>query len=185
MILDHCDARLTGLLHHYIGLLELPVDSLKVTTSRVTYRSWIGRTVPSAYGGAYCFLRRTGEHAVLINLDRIDQEQPRAVEIVVAEELIHMRDRIDGDTRRHAHHGYDRIAHRVAALTRASLDEIRSALKPVARRPLKYLYQCPGCGLTVGRRRKGTWSCARCSPRFDRRYQMRIVEEIHAAADGK
>lgn len=165
-------------------LLELPVDHLWVTTSRATYRGWIGRTVPSAFGGAYCFLGRTGDHAVLINLERIDQDQPRAVELVVAEELVHMRDRLDGDTRRHSHHGYDRIAHRVAALTSATLDEIRSTLKPVARRPLKYLYQCPGCRLTVGRRRKGTWSCARCSPRFDRRYQMRIVEEMPAPGDG-
>ncbi len=180
LILDQCDTRLCELVHHYSRLLDLPVDGLMVTTSRLTYRSWIGRSIPSAYGGAYCCLRRTGQHAVLINLERIDQEQPRAIEIVVAEELIHMRDRIDGDTRRHAHHGYDRIAHRVAALTGASLDDIRSTLKPVARRPVKYLYQCPGCGLTVGRRRKGTWSCARCAPRFDRRYQMRIVEEIPA-----
>lgn len=179
MILDQCDARLTGLVHKYIGLLELPVDNLMVTTSRTTYRSWIGRPVPSAYGGAYCYLGRTGWHAVLINGERIDQDQPRAVEIVVAEELVHMRDRIDGDTRRHARHGYDRIADRVAAITGASLEEIRSVLKPVARRPVKYLYQCPGCGLTVPRRRKGTWSCARCSPRFDRRFLMRIIEDVH------
>lgn len=176
MILDQCDARLTGLILHYIGVLSLPTDGLRVTTTRATYRAWIGRPIPSAYGGAYCYLRRSGEHAVLVNLERIDQEQPRAVEIVVVEELVHMRDRIDGDTRRHAHHGYDRIAHRVAALTGASLDEIRSALKPLTRRPLKYLYQCPGCGLTVGRRKRGVWSCARCAPRFDRRYQMQIVE---------
>lgn len=155
-----------------------------VTTSRLTYCSWIGRSIPSAYGGAYCFLRRTGQHAVLINLERIDQERQRAVEIVVAEELIHMRDQLDGDTRRHACHGYDRVALRVAALTGASLDEVRAALLPIARRPVRYLYQCPGCGLTVGRRRKGTWSCARCAPRFDRRYQLRIVGEIQASNVG-
>ena len=183
MILDHCDAQLGDLLDHYSGLLDLPIDHLRVTSSRATYRSWIGRTVPSACGGAYCYLRRTGEHVVLINLDRIDQEQSRAVELVVAEELIHMRDWLDGDTRRHSHHGYDRIADRVAALTGATLDEIRSVLKPVARRPLKYLYQCPGCGLTVGRRRKGTWSCARCSPQFDRRFKMRIVVDVAGPAD--
>jgi hypothetical protein len=177
LLLDQCDAQLTNLVHQYIELLGLPVDRLMLTTNRATYRSWIGRSVPSAYGGAYCWLGRTGQHAVLINLDRIDQAQPRAVEIVVAEELVHMRDRIDGDTRRHARHGYDRIAVRVANITGASLDEIRSALKPVSRRPVKYLYRCPGCGLTVGRRRKGTWSCGRCAPRFDRRFLMRIVED--------
>ncbi|MBA3274813.1 MAG: hypothetical protein H0T72_03395 [Chloroflexia bacterium] len=184
MLLDQCDDRLTELLNHYIALLHLPVDRLRITTSRATFRSWIGRSVPSAYGGAYCYLIRTGDHVILINLERIDQDQPRAVEIVVAEELVHMRDRLDGDTRRHARHGHDRIAHRVADLTGATLEEIRSTLMPVARRPVKYLYQCPGCGLTVGRRRQGVWSCARCAPRFDRRFQMRIVEEYPTSDNG-
>ncbi len=175
---DQCDEGLITLVQRYCRLLDLPEDRLRVTTSRATYRQWIGRPVPSAYGGAYCFHSRTAAHLVLINLERIDREQPRAVEIVVAEELVHMRDRLDGDTRRHAHHGHDRIARRVAALTGASLDDIRSALKPVSRRPLRYLYGCPACGLTVGRRRKGVWSCARCSPRFDRRFQMRIVDHL-------
>jgi predicted SprT family Zn-dependent metalloprotease len=100
---------------------------------------------------------------------------------VVAEELIHMRDHLDGDRRRHAHHGHDRIAHRVADLVGVTLDEVRSALLPAARRPFRYLYQCPGCGLAVPRRRRGTWSCRRCSPRFDRRFVLRIVQEFHSA----
>ncbi len=181
---DQCDARLIELVHHYCAVLALPDEHLQVTTSRVTYRSWIGRAVPSAYGGAYCRRRSTGDHLVLINLERIDQSQPRAVEIVVAEELVHIRDQIDGDTRRHAHHGYDRIAHRVTALTGATLDEIRRTLIPVARRPVRYRYRCPGCGLMVDRRRKGTWSCARCSPRFDRRFQMRLVEDLTGTGSG-
>lgn len=180
---DQCDDRLVELVRGYCRRLDLPGDRLRVTTSRATYRSWIGRPIPSAYGGAYCVHPRTGAHLVLINLDRIDQVQPQAVEIVVAEELVHMRDRLDGDRRRHAHHGHDRIAHRVAALTGASLEEIRSALKPVAGRPVKHLYRCPGCGFTVGRRRKGVWSCARCSPTFDRRFQMRIVESPAGVPD--
>lgn len=177
---DRCNERLVALVQRYCRRLELPDDRLRVTTSRATYRLWIGRPVPSAYGGAYCFHSRRAEHLVLINLDRIDREQPRAVEIVVAEELVHMRDRLDGDRRRHAYHGHDRIAHRVAELTGAKLEDIRSALKPVTRRPVKYIYRCPGCGLMVGRRRKGVWSCARCSPRFDRRYLMQIVDGAEA-----
>ncbi len=159
------------------------MDDLAVTTSRATYAAWINRRIPSSYGGAYCYLRRSKTHAVLINLERIDLDQSRAVEVVVAEELIHMRDHLDGDHRRHSHHGFDRIAVRVSSLTGASLDEIRSSLKPTRRRALKYLYQCPGCGMTVGRKRKGVWSCGRCSPQFDRRFQMRIVQEFGASGE--
>jgi predicted SprT family Zn-dependent metalloprotease len=103
------------------------------------------------------------------------------VELVVAEELVHMRDRLDGDRRRHAKHGYDRIAHRVAALTGASLDEIRACLLPATRRPLRYLYACPGCNRHVRRRVRGTWSCAACSPTFDPRFTLTLIDEEPAS----
>jgi len=178
LLLDQCDPRLRDLVETYVDRLHLPGEDLMLTTSRETYRTWTGRRMPSAWGGAYCYLAKAARHAILINLERIDQRQPRAVEIVVAEELVHMRDRLDGDTRRHSHHGYDRIAHRVAALTGASLDEIRSALLPVARRPVRYRYECPGCGVTIGRRKKGVWSCGRCAPRFDHRFRLRLIQEL-------
>lgn len=171
--------------HHvetYIARLELPVEHLRITTDRAEFGSWLGRRVPGSYGGAYVYLRQCGIHAVLINLERIDRSAPRAVEVVVAEELVHMRDHLDGDHRRHSRHGYDRIAHRVAALTGASLEDIRGALLPVERRPYRYVYACPRCGVRVPRKRKGTWSCGRCSPRFDARYVLRIVEELPASA---
>ncbi len=180
MIQVECDARVVDLVGKHAGLLDLSLDDLMLTTSRSVYGEWLGRRVPSSYGGAYCYLARRRKHAILINLERIDTSRPRAIELVVAEELIHMRDRIDGDLRRHSHHGHDRIALRVAELTGATLEEVRSALIPVKRRAVKYLYRCPGCGLTVPRKRKGTWSCGRCSPRFDRRFQMRIVREFAA-----
>lgn len=172
------DARVVALAERYICLLKLPVDRLRITTDRAEYSTWLGRRLSSSYGGAYCFLRDIGVHAVLVNLDRIDTSAPRAIEIVVAEELVHMRDHLDGDTRRHAKHGHDRIAHRVAELTSASLEEIRGALLPVKRRPYRYIYACPGCGARVTRKRRGTWSCGRCAPTFDRRFVLRIVEEL-------
>ena len=86
-----------------------------------------------------------------------------------------MRDRLDGDLRRHAKHGYDRVAHRVADLTGASLEEIRTATIEPRRRPGKYIYACPECGNRVARRVRGTWSCARCAPRFDSRYVLQLV----------
>lgn len=178
MRVEECDDQVLGLAMEYVGRLQLPTDSLWITSSRETYATWLNRRIPSAYGGAYCFLRRQKAHAVLINLPRIDMSQPKALEIVVAEELIHMRDHLDGDTRRHAHHGHDRIAVRVAEMTGASLDEVRSALIPTQRRPYKYLYQCPKCRRTVPRRKTGTWSCGACGKGFDRRYILRLVERL-------
>ena len=165
---DHAETR--ELLQRYISLLELPVDRLRVTTDRAIFEQWLERRVRSSIGGAYAFVPRLNEHLILINLPRIDRSQPRALEVVVAEELMHMRDRLDGDLRRHAKHGHDRIAHRVAELTGASLEEIRGALLPVSRRPPRYLYRCPSCGASVPRSRRGTWSCGRCAPVFDRRF---------------
>jgi predicted SprT family Zn-dependent metalloprotease len=172
------DRRVVELVEAYARRLRLPLDDLRVTTDRAEFASWLGRRVSSAYGGAYVFLRYAGIHAVLINLERIDLSGPRNLEIVVAEELVHMRDHLDGDHRRHAKHGHDRIAYRVAELTGATLAEIRSALVPVQRSPYRYIYACPGCDVRVPRKRKGTWSCGRCSPTFDRRFVLRIVEEI-------
>lgn len=176
MLLETTDASVISLVHQYVSRLELPSNHLWVTTSRSVYAGWIGRRVPSAYGGAYCYISGRGVHAVLINLARIDLDKPFAVEVVVAEELLHMRDHLDGDTRRHARHGYDRIAARVAALTGVSLEELRAALLPPHRRPLRYVYQCPRCAIRIGRRRRGTWSCGRCASQFDHRLVLRLVE---------
>jgi predicted SprT family Zn-dependent metalloprotease len=181
---ERCDAAVRPLVDAYVQRLALPTDRLWVTSEREVFGRWLGRRVPTAYGGAYVYLRRQKAHAVLINLERIDLDQPRALEIVVAEELVHMRDHLDGDHRRHAKHGHDRIAHRVAALTGASLDEIRSALLPVRRRPYRYIYGCPGCGVQVPRKRRGTWSCGRCSPTFDPRFVLRIVAVLPVLPDG-
>jgi hypothetical protein len=173
------DAETRALLARYIDRLDLPVERLRVTTDRSVFAGWLRRRVQSSIGGAYAFDPRTGEHLILINLPRIDRSRPRSLEVVVAEELIHMRDRLDGDLRRHAKHGYDRIAHRVSELTGASLDEIRAALLPVQRRPARYVYSCPRCGARVPRRKTGVWSCARCAPRFDARFVLQLVSAAH------
>jgi hypothetical protein len=170
---DHAETR--RLLEQYLRLLDLPVERLRVTTDRRVFERWLGRRVRASIGGAYTYDPRSEEHLILINLERIALAQPRALEVVVAEELIHMRDRLDGDLRRHAKHGYDRIAWRVAALTGATLEEIREALVPPAKRPARYTYACSGCGATVPRQRKGVWSCGRCSPHFDQRFILRLV----------
>lgn len=163
------------LLARYIAHLQLPEDRLRVTTERGEFERWLGRRVRAAIGGAYAYAPRSDEHLILIHLARIDRTQPKAVEVVVAEELIHMRDRLDGDLRRHARHGYDRIAYRVAALTGASLEEVRAAVAPAKRRPGRFLYACAACGLEVRRRTRGTWSCGRCARSYDPRFLLRLV----------
>jgi predicted SprT family Zn-dependent metalloprotease len=175
--IESCDSGVIQLVRQYAVRLELPTDQLWLTTDRKLYGRWLGRHIPVRYGGAYCFVPRDQTHRILINLERIDQAQTRANEIVVAEELVHMRDHLDGDRRRHSHHGYDRIAVRVAELTGATPDDIRSALLPVSRRPVRYFYECPACRRQIGRRRKGRWSCGTCSPTFDRRYILRLLPD--------
>jgi uncharacterized membrane protein len=96
--------------------------------------------------------------------------------------LIHMRDHLDGDHRRHAKHGHDRIAHRVAQVTGTTLDDVRSALIPVQRRPYRYVYGCPGCGIRVPRKKRGMWSCSRCAAGFDPRFVLRIVDVLNDAS---
>lgn len=166
-----------ALVDQYLSRLDLPTEDLWITDDRAVYSSWLGRRVPAHYGGAYCYLGQHQAHAVLVNLARIDVTAPRAIEIVVCEELVHMRDFIDGDRRRHSHHGHDRIADRVATLTGASLEEIRTCLLPIVRRTARFLYRCPACGASIRRRVRGTWSCGRCSPRFRPEFVLRLVED--------
>lgn len=174
---DIASPEVAELAERYLKRLDLPTEHLWITDDRATYGRWLGRRIPSRYGGAYCYLTQQRVHAVLVNPARIDLEAPHALEIVVCEELVHMRDQLDGDRRRHAHHGHDRIAHRVAALTGATLEEIRSCLRPVKRRAARYLYECPGCGMSVRRRLRGTWSCGRCSPAFRPEFTLRLVAD--------
>jgi hypothetical protein len=171
---DHAETQ--QLLERYLALLGLPVDRLRVTTERRVFEGWLGRRVQASIGGAYTYVPRTREHLILINLARIDQSRPQSLEVVVVEELVHMRDRLDGDLRRHAKHGHDRIARRVSRLTGASLEAIRAALLPTARRPARFVYQCPQCGIAIPRRKTGIWSCGQCAPRFDARFILRLQQ---------
>lgn len=182
MLLDLDDDRILPHLETYTRKLQLPVDDLWVTTKRAVYDRWVGRKVGGSIGGAYVYHPGRGKHLILINLRRIELSQPNALEIVVCEELLHMRHRLDGDRRRHARHGYDRIAIQVSELTGASLNEIRSCLKPIKRRSPKYVYACPKCRMEVPRSRTGVWSCGRCSPTFDRRYQLKLVRTLERDA---
>jgi predicted SprT family Zn-dependent metalloprotease len=183
MILDTDDAQIAAFVATYTARLALPTDNLWITTNRTTYNQWVGRRVGGSIGGAYVYHPGRDKHLILINMKRIDLAQPKSLEIVVCEELLHMRHRIDGDRRRHAKHGHDRIAVQVSELTGASMDEVRTCVKPVKRRAPRYLYACPNCNMQVPRSRTGVWSCGRCSPTFDRRFQLRIVQTFEGGAD--
>jgi hypothetical protein len=168
----------------YASRLDLSLDDLLITTKRHDFELWLGRKVSASIGGAYVYLAARKQHAILINVPRLNSLNPRAAELVIAEELVHMRDFIDGDRRRHAKHGCDRIALRVLELTGATLDEIRNCTIVPKRRPIKYHYACPACGWGVGRRRRGVWSCSRCSPEFDRRFELTLVRAFERSGEG-
>ncbi|MCC6792251.1 MAG: hypothetical protein IT336_11210 [Thermomicrobiales bacterium] len=176
-------------MERYLERFQLTEEPLAITTERSQFEEMLGRRVDAAIGGGYVFHPKRKQHLVLINLQRIDLTRPRALEIVVAEELLHMRDWIDGDRRRHAKHGYDRIAVRVSEVTGASMEEIRSCLLPRQKRPVRYHYRCPGCSRVVERRRRGTWSCGRCASRFDPRFvlvldrDLRVNSDVNATAE--
>lgn len=182
MLLALDDDRILLYLETYISKLQIPTDHLWVTTDRQIYNEWVGRKVGGSIGGAYVYHPGRGKHLILINLRRIDTSRPNSLEIVVCEELLHMRHRLDGDRRRHARHGYDRIAVQVSELTGATMEEVRSCVKPVKRRTPKYIYACPKCRAEIPRSRTGVWSCGRCSPTFDRRYQLKLVRTLDQEA---
>ena len=162
LLLASDDAEVVRVVQAYAARLGVRGVNGLVTTDRAWFGSLLGRKIPAAYGGAYAFDRRRQQHLVLINLQRIDRRRPKAVEIVVAEELLHLRDHMDGDFRRHAKHGYDRIAYRVAQLVGVPLEGVRSCLLPPTIRPYRYVFRCPDCRWEVLRKKRGRWACPRC-----------------------
>ena len=169
------------LMEQYGRLFHLLAQPLQVTTSRRVFGRWLGRRIPSSYGGAYVYLSHKKTHAILINLERIDHSGEKSLEVVVAEELIHMRDWLAGDRRRHARHGHDRIAVRVSQVTGASMDEIRNALVPVQPRGYRYVYSCPNCGRSMKRKRTGKWACRPCWEQTGHKYLLQVTQEINPA----
>ncbi|MGH2509682.1 MAG: hypothetical protein ACRDHZ_20070, partial [Ktedonobacteraceae bacterium] len=109
--------------------------------------------------------------------------QPRSIEVTVAHELIHLADRVNGTPRRHHHHGYDAIAADEAAVTGYSLEELRLLLSEEsqrretqrrARRPIRYFYECPGCGKEYPRTRRYSQavSCSSCDKSYNPSFRL-------------
>ena len=109
--------------------------------------------------------------------------QPKSIEVTVAHELIHLADRVNGKPRRHHHHGYDSIASDEAAITGYDLVELRCLLHEEsmrrehmrrARRPIRYLYECPNCGKQYPRARRYSQavSCSTCDSRYNPQFRL-------------
>jgi hypothetical protein len=183
--IEDCDERVVELVQIYLERHQLPTENLSVTTSRHVFSRWIGRKVPFRIGGAYSMHPVTKAHRIFVHLYRLDLAKPFALDVVVAEELIHMRDHLRGDFRRHAHHGHDRIAIEVERWTGISPAQQRSIFLPQRRRLFQHLYECPRCRSIVPRRRRGTWSCSRCSPSFSRRLVLREIDMDSAPIEAR
>lgn len=185
----------------YWQKLQLPEHELRllaITQDRKEYTSWTGKRLNPMILGCYGYLpapklRRkaagieeelsTHRHLIFIE----PELQPRSLEVTVAHELIHLADRVNGTPRRHRHHGYDSIAADEAAITGYDLEELRallheeSARREQARRavrPLRYLYQCPGCGKTYPRARRYSKavSCSSCDKRYNPQFRLLLAE---------
>ncbi len=120
-------------------------------------------------------------HLIFIEPDM----KPQSIEVTMAHELIHLADRVRGTPRRHRHHGYDSIAADEAAVTGYSLEELRHLLHEEstrrehlrrARRPIRYLYQCPHCGKEYPRARRYSQavSCSSCDSRYNPQYKLML-----------
>lgn len=193
-------------LDFYWRKLQLPqqeLGHLAITQDRREFTQWTGKRLNTMALGCYCYLpapvatRRSllttveARSAILVHRHLIFVEadmQPRSIEVTVAHELIHLADRVNGTPRRHRHHGYDSIAADEAAVTGYSLEELRRLLNEEsqhresqrrARRPIRYLYECPGCGKEYPRTRRYSQavSCSCCDKRYNPHFRLRLKAE--------
>jgi hypothetical protein len=192
-------------LDFYWRKLQLPqqeLSHLAITQERREFTQWTGKRLNTMALGCYCYLpapistRRsslttlefrpvsTHRHLIFVEPDM----QPRSIEVTVAHELIHLADRVNGTPRRHRHHGYDSIAADEAAVTGYSLEELRHLLNEEsqrreaqrrARRPIRYFYECPGCGKEYPRTRRYSQavSCSCCDKRYNPHFRLRLRTE--------
>jgi hypothetical protein len=203
----HGSDRVEHWLDFYWRKLQLPqqeLGHLAITQDRREFTRWTGKRLNVMALGCYCYLptpvptRRplpgvlelkpaapAHRHLIFIEPDM----QPRAIEVTVAHELIHLADRVNGTPRRHRHHGYDSIAADEAAVTGYSLEELRRLLNEEsqqreaqrrARRPIRYLYECPGCGKEYPRTRRYSQavSCSCCDKRYNPYFRLRLKPSL-------
>ena len=183
------------------------LSHLAITQDRREYTQWIGKRLNIMALGCYCYLPAPAtscrsllthlpvsaelkasmpshRHLIFIEPDM----QPRSIQVTVAHELIHLADRVHGTPRRHHHHGYDSIAADEAAITGYSLEELRLLLHEEtqhresqrrARRPIRYLYECPSCGKEYPRTRRYSQavSCGKCDKSYNPLFRLHLKTE--------
>jgi predicted SprT family Zn-dependent metalloprotease len=200
----HGSEAVSGWLDHYWRKLCLPereLSHLAITQDRREFTRWTGKRLNVLALGCYCYL--PARRSLLLHLSASDLKggpdhrhlifieadmQPRSIEVTVAHELIHLADRVNGTPRRHRHHGYDSIAADEAAVTGYSLEELRRLLNDESqrrdaqrrvRRPIRYLYECPGCGKEYPRTRRYSQavSCSSCDKRYNPLFRLRLKAE--------
>jgi predicted SprT family Zn-dependent metalloprotease len=187
-------------LAHYWQKLQLPdreLSLLAITQDRKEYMRWTGKRLNIMALGCYCYIpaplpplrsRKSSStslespmhrHLIFIEPDM----QPKSIEVTIAHELIHLADRVNGTPRRHRHHGYDSIAADEAAITGYPLEDLRALLHEESarreqmrreRRPIRYVYECPGCGKKYPRTRKYSQavSCSSCDKNYNPQYRL-------------
>lgn len=187
-----------------LSLPDQELSHLAVTQERREFTRWTGKRLNALALGCYCYLPAPSRRSLLAHLPGADPKsgapdhrhlifiepdmQPRSIEVTVAHELIHLADRVNGTPRRHRHHGYDSIAADEAAVTGYSLEELRRLLNDESqrrdvqrrvRRPIRYLYECPGCGKEYPRTRRYSQavSCSSCDKRYNPLFRLRLKTE--------
>ena len=190
-------------LSHYWQKLQLPAAELSllaITQDRREYMDWTGKRLNTMALGCYCYVSPPGpparvrktaghgceqvshRHLIFVEPDM----QPKSIEVTVAHELIHLADRVHGTPRRHKHHGYDSIAADEAAITGYDSEELRVLLHEEsgkreqarrARRPIRYLYQCPNCSKTYPRTRRYSQavSCSSCDKHYNPLFRLLLM----------
>jgi hypothetical protein len=192
----------------YWRKLEIPKEELvllAMTDERREFARWTGKRLDSMALGCYCFIPSPSEmarsrrkpyalqtafslpaspHRHLIFIEPAMQQ--KAIEVTIAHELIHLSDRVQGNPRRHTHHGHDAIATDEAAVTGYPLADLRALLHEEslhreqvrrASRPIRYLYVCPQCGKQYPRTRRYSHavSCSHCDKNYNPRYHLYLL----------
>jgi predicted SprT family Zn-dependent metalloprotease len=190
---------------HYWQKLQLPpaeLSLLALTQDRQEYMRWTGKRLNVMALGCYCYipaprviLKSSGaktedklpSHRHLIFIE--PTMQAGSIEVTVAHELIHLSDRVQGNPRRHHHHGYDSIALDEAAITGYAVEDLRKLLQEESiqrenirreRRPIRYIYQCPHCRKLYPRTRRYSRavSCSDCDKHYNPQFALQLMPAV-------
>jgi hypothetical protein len=190
---------------HYWHKLQLPpaeLSLLALTQDRQEYMRWTGKRLNLMALGCYCYMPAptppSKVSALLVKENALPHRhlifiepamQSASIEVTVAHELIHLSDRVQGNPRRHHHHGYDAIATDEAAITGYAVEDLRKLLHEESvrrehirreRRPIRYMYQCSHCGKLYPRTRRYSLpiSCSSCDKHYNPQFSLQLMPAL-------